>query len=196
MCPMVFFYQFIACGFCRIGLILSMCIKAEIWWKVTILSIVPLLQSCYFPTRRDGSQYCVIIQIWIYNREVLHQYENDNEHVITLWVCVEIVKSSRVISFRQVRVNMRIVFHSRTFQTNMILFIFFDKWKFFLLANAIPLDYLELCILSMVFQHFRCTIELQFFSWLQYVTLHIDHAQLCIYAVFATRQKKHLNVHI
>jgi hypothetical protein len=39
----------------------------------------------------------------IFIREVSHKYENDNEHVITLWVRVQIMTSSRVISFRQVR---------------------------------------------------------------------------------------------
>jgi hypothetical protein len=73
-----------------------------------------------------------LVKIQLHNMEVSHQHENDNEHIITLWVraskswrtCIKVMTSSSVVSLA----SMRIGFHFRTFQTNIILFIFFDLW--------------------------------------------------------------------
>jgi hypothetical protein len=67
------------------------------------------------------------------NREASHQHENDNdnEHFIILWVRASVF--GRFAGVNEDR-------HFRTFQTNIILLIFFDLWTS-PLENAIQFDY-------------------------------------------------------
>jgi hypothetical protein len=84
-------------------------------------------------------------------REVSHRYENDtdNEHFITLCVrtCVQIMTSSRAISFRQVSELLR----------RIICFICFDMWSFSACKSyAIRLFEKELkmkCSLSLLYSY-------------------------------------------
>jgi hypothetical protein len=80
--------------------------------KTTILRSILF----YFTMVQNACQYD--------NREVSqHEYDNDNEHHF-VGTCVKVVTPSSVISLASTRISL----HFRTFQTNIMLFIFFDLW--------------------------------------------------------------------
>jgi hypothetical protein len=92
---------------------------------------------------------------WEHIREVSHQYENDNdnEHVITLWVRAS--KSRRHLApFRSDKFV--------TFQTNVFLLICFDMWSF----------YASKCNPIWLFEKELMTCSLSYSYWCEASRLH------------------------